>query len=81
MDLRTYLDRLSPQQKEQLASIVGTKPVYLIHLAGRHRTPSPELAIKIWRATAEEVSLAELRPDIWGANAPVINVPPPSLSA
>lgn len=67
MDLKTFLEEGG--RRQSLADAVGMSPDYLWQIATgwQGRKPSPKLARKISDATHGVVSLAELRPDVWGA--------------
>lgn len=65
MNLRQYLDDITPEARAALAGALETSSEYLGQLASGHRKPSPKLARRIVQATGERVTLAELRPDIW----------------
>lgn len=66
MDLKTYLEEGG--RRQSLADAVNTSADYLWQIATgwKGRKPSPKLARKISEATHGLVSLAELRPDVWG---------------
>ena len=66
MDLQTFLKTTC--KRHELAGRVGVTPNYLWQIAVRNadRQPSPKLAKKIHEETLGLVSLASLRPDIWG---------------
>lgn len=52
-------------QAERLAIACGTKPVYLRHIALGHRKASHKLAHLIVEHTGGQVTLRDLRPDIF----------------
>lgn len=66
MDLRNYIK--DPVRRANLAKAVGANPQYLWQAATgwRGRRPSAELARKIEDATCGIVTIAEMRPDLWG---------------
>jgi DNA-binding transcriptional regulator YdaS (Cro superfamily) len=59
-------DFLAEADQDLFAAKVGTSKAYLYQLATGRRKASPKLAKRIHDATAGAVSLAELRPDVWG---------------
>lgn len=69
MDLKTFIE--DPSRRAALAEACGTSPDYLWQVATgwKGRKPSPKLAQKINQATLGLVTLAELRPDVWGVPA------------
>lgn len=67
MNLKNYLSGLSPEQKKELADHFGTSVEYLSQLANGHRKAGPKFLAGIERATAGQVTQAELRPDLAAA--------------
>lgn len=67
--MRDYLNSIGQPEREQFASAAGTSVGYLWLLAGKHRQPSPKLARKLQEASGGILTLAELRPDLWGEEA------------
>lgn len=65
MNLKQYLSGLTPKQRKDYAYRSGTKPVYLVHLANGHSRASAELARRLHEESDGQVSLCELRPDLW----------------
>lgn len=65
MNLKQYLAGLGPDERKAYAKRAGTNTAYLTQLAGEHRQPSPAMARRLSDASDGEVTLAELRPDIW----------------
>ncbi len=67
MDLKTFI--ADESRRAALVSALGTSDGYLWQLANgwRGRRPSAEFALRIEAATFGQVSRAELRPDLWGA--------------
>lgn len=63
MNLAEYL---LIEDRKRLAKAVGVCPAYLYQIATGRRKPSPALAKRIAAATNGAVTLAELRPDVWG---------------
>lgn len=66
MDVRDYLKAHDGETVEGVAVKAGTSVAYLRQLSGKHRRPSPELAKKLVQASDGAMTLAKLRPDIWG---------------
>lgn len=64
MDLKQYIAPMSLEQRQAFAKRCGTSAGYLIQLAGRHRKPSPTLAVTIERETKGAISCEELLPDM-----------------
>jgi hypothetical protein len=65
MTLRELLDVLSPAEKKALAERARTEYIYLFQMAAGARQPSPKLARRLVDADPR-LTLADLRPDIWG---------------
>lgn len=67
MTLREYLDTLKRGGIKEFAEIVGITDVYLAQLAARQdgREPSPELCVRIERASGGQVTRRELVPERW----------------
>lgn len=71
--LNIVLNRLSPDQRIAFAEKAGTTVGYLYQIEGGHSLPSPQLAVKIERASIYfgfDLTRQDLRPDselIWGA--------------
>ena len=63
MKLKKYVEE---HGRDSLAKEVGISSVYVWQLANRKRMASPRVAKAIHVATDRVVSLAEIRPDIWG---------------
>ena len=65
MNLMSYISDTA--RKQALAAALNTSPDYLwqIATAWRGKKPSPAFARRIRDATGGEVSLHELRPDVW----------------
>lgn len=66
MNLVDYLNSLTIAKREAFADRAGTTDAHLAQLKGDHRRPSPEMARKLVAASNGALTLAELRPDIWG---------------
>ena len=67
MELRDYFYGLESDDREDYAKRSGTTVAYLIQLIGGHRRPGTELAKALSRESGNEVTLPELRPDVWDA--------------
>ncbi|NSX16914.1 hypothetical protein HTY52_22745 [Cupriavidus taiwanensis] len=65
MDLKTYFDVTKRKHRLPLAAACDTSDEYLRHVAKGRRQLSTELAKKLV-AHEPRLTLAELRPDIWG---------------
>lgn len=63
MNLKTYLNSLNRNGKEQFAARLRTSIGFLAQIAYGHRRCSPDLAIAIERDTAGAVTVADLRPE------------------
>ena len=63
MKLKKYIEE---NGRKALAKDVGVSTVYVWQLANRKGMASPRVAKAIQTATGGVVSLAEIRPDIWG---------------
>lgn len=61
---KKYWTALSPQEKNQLASDLGTSFAYLSQIANGDRDPGHKLAKKMREKTG--LSLKQIRPDIYG---------------
>lgn len=66
MTLKDYLAGLDPAAKRKFAARAKTTVPYLAQLSGGHRMPGHELAKRLVAASDNKISLASLRPDIWG---------------
>jgi DNA-binding transcriptional regulator YdaS (Cro superfamily) len=66
MDMRTYLNSLTPQDRETFAGKCETTVDYFWQIAGKHRNAGPALAKRINKHSGGAVTLQELRPDIYG---------------
>lgn len=62
-ELRAWLHRTTPDEREAAAAAIGTTVPYLYQLAGRHRRAGIEMAKAIEREIG--VPRHSLRPDIW----------------
>ncbi len=69
MDMRTLLRSMREPERQALAAKVDSSVGYLRLIAGGHRRPSTDLAKKLVEAD-RRLSLAELRPDVWGQPEP-----------
>ncbi len=68
MDLKTYCSQLSYPERVAFAEKAGTKWVYLSQIIREVRDASPFLARRLAAASDGNVSLSEIRPDIFGPN-------------
>lgn len=64
MEIYDRITELSLRERETLAGKLGTTPAYLNRIAYSRQGPGPKLARKM--AKAMGISLAEVRPDLWG---------------
>ena len=65
--LKDVLKDLPRAEVERVAAAAGTTMAYLTEqLANGHRKPSVALAKRLVKALGDRVSLADLRPDIYG---------------
>jgi DNA-binding transcriptional regulator YdaS (Cro superfamily) len=62
-ELKSYIR--DPDRARQLAEAVGTKPVWLRHVAWGHGKLSARMAKNIERATDGQIAAHRLRPDIF----------------
>lgn len=65
MDLKAYFEATKPKERRALAEQIGTSEEYLRLCANGHRQTGHVLAMKLV-AAEPRLTLAELRPDIWG---------------
>lgn len=66
--LTTYLDA-APGTRKAFADRVGISSAFLSQIESGARKPAPRVAFKIEKATGGRVTLADLRPDIYGPDA------------
>lgn len=64
--LRDWLHSTKQPARESAASEAGTSVAYLWQLAGGHRKASLELAKRLQEATRGNLTIAGLRPDVFG---------------
>lgn len=64
--LRNWLSNNPQAQREIVANEAGTSVAYLWQLAGGHRKASLEMAKRLQDATAGNLTIEGLRPDIFG---------------
>lgn len=69
MELSEYLKSMNQEERANFAKRIGTTLGYLNLIRGGHRRLGPSLAKKFVSAAGGKVSLAEIRPDIWGENS------------
>lgn len=67
MDMRTYLNTVPKEDALRLAAAVNSSLNYLRLIAYKQRQAGPGLAKRLVAADSR-LTLAELRPDIWGSN-------------
>ena len=65
MTLEEYFSTEPPGSVTEMAAYLGVTTTWLSLLINKHRRPSPELSIKIEKATQGLVTRLELRPDIF----------------
>lgn len=66
MTLREFIEKHGVAAARDVAAEAGTNYAYFSQIAYGHRRASPHMAQRIEKATGGEVTLCELRPDIWG---------------
>lgn len=64
MDMKTYLQQATPDERDALAAAVGSSVGYFYLIGGGHRRPSPSLCKRLVGAEPK-LGLGDLRPDIW----------------
>lgn len=69
MALKHFLNTLTSEQREALAVQAQTSVGYLDQLKGGHRKPGPALARRLVAASRGGLTLADVRPDLWGEAA------------
>lgn len=69
MKLNEYWRGLTDEEREDFVVRAGTTLGYMPLLLGGHRQPSPKMAKRLSTASAGEILLHELRPDIWSDRA------------
>lgn len=62
--LRKWLAKSPTDERERVAKKAGTSVGHLRQLAGGHRKASPELAERLQEASAGDLTIAGLRPDL-----------------
>jgi len=68
MNLRTFFQTTKPDERDRFAAAVKAKVDYLYVCSLGTRLPGPKLCMRIV-AHDSRFTLADLRPDIWGATA------------
>lgn len=63
--MKTYLRQASQEEREALALAVDSSVGYFYLIAGGHRRPGASLS-KLLVQKEPELTLSELRPDLWG---------------
>lgn len=67
MDLKTYLETLSTDEREAFAKACGTSVGHLKNIGYGYRSCAESLAIEIERHSSRKVMCESLRPDVdWG---------------
>lgn len=64
MDMKTYLQQATPDERDALASAVASSVGYFYLIGGGHRRASPALCKRLVGAEPK-LTLEDLRPDIW----------------
>lgn len=64
MDMKTYLQQATPEEREALAVKVDSSVGYFYLIAGGHRRPGTDLC-KLLVANEPKLTLSKLRPDVW----------------
>ena len=67
--LRTWLSKTPPEQRQRVAEDAETSVAYLWQLSGGHRKASLEMAKRLQDATEGQLTIEGLRPDIFGVPA------------
>lgn len=65
MTLEEYFSTEPPGSIQEMAQFLGITTTWMSLLVNKHRQPSPELSVKIEKATQGLVTRGELRPDIF----------------
>ena len=65
MDLKSYLNSLSPQAQEEFCSRVGTTIGYLRKALSKRQRIGPEIAVAIEQQSHKSVTRQELLPTSW----------------
>ena len=65
MDAKTFIEKHGRDRAEAVAKRAKTNMAYLGQIAGGHRKPSPHLAKRLVAASGGELTLVDLRPDIY----------------
>ena len=68
MDLRTFLDAMTPAERREFANRCGTTPNYLAQLHYGVKPPGPAMARTLHEQSGQKIPLEKLRPDIWGVS-------------
>lgn len=68
MDMKTYLQQATPEEREALAVAVKSSVGYFYLIGGGHRRASPSLCKRLVEAEPK-LTLPALRPDIWAPPA------------
>ena len=65
MRIQKYFSEIGTLGVRALAAKAGTHYVYLYQIRSGHRKASPKMARKIVEASAGNLTLHDVRPDIW----------------
>ena len=76
MDIKSFADRLQPEQRKAFVKLAGTNLAYFSQIANGHRRASTELARRFVDASQQIfedepeswLTLNGIRPDIWTTN-------------
>lgn len=69
MKLQTYLASLTPSERDAFAARINSTPGYVKLLRSGHKRVGHAMAKRILVATDGQVTLHEMRPDIWAPSA------------
>lgn len=72
MDMKTYLQQATPDERDALAAAVGSSVGYFYLIGGGHRRASPALCKRLVGAEPK-LTLGDLRPDIWAPAVEALN--------
>ncbi len=75
MNIKTYLQELSPDEKIKFADKAGTSTAYLSQLVSGHRKAGLKAIAGIERASDGKITANDLRADIYGAPPDVVEPP------
>ena len=69
MNAKDFLKEYGTEKASAVAKKAGTSLGYIQCIAYKNRRPSPELAMRLEKASKGIIKRADLRPDIWGPAA------------